>query len=124
MRLSSIAFVSLIAVFGGAQLAGCASSPGSRATGQVLDDGALTARVKTAIARDASLGTAKDVNVTTYRGVVQLSGFVAIGEERPARESFVILQAGARCHGLAGEKGKLPAAPRPTSMPRVRLNAA
>lgn len=76
MRLSSIAFVSLIAVFGGAQLAGCASSPGSRATGQVLDDGALTARVKTAIARDASLGTAKDVNVTTYRGVVQLSGFV------------------------------------------------
>jgi hyperosmotically inducible periplasmic protein len=76
MRISSIAFVSLIAAFGGAQLAGCASDSGSRATGQVLDDGALTARVKTAIARDASLGAAKDVNVTTYRGVVQLSGFV------------------------------------------------
>ena len=80
MRISSIAFVSLIAVFGGTQLASCASDSGSRATGQVLDDGALTARVKTAIARDASLGAAKDVNVTTYRGVVQLSGFVESAE--------------------------------------------
>jgi osmotically-inducible protein OsmY len=42
----------------------------------VVDDGALTARVKTAIARDIGVTPAMNVNVTTYRGTVQLSGFV------------------------------------------------
>jgi hyperosmotically inducible periplasmic protein len=48
----------------------------SRSVGTVVDDSALTARVKTAIATDVGAGTAADVNVTTYRGQVQLSGFV------------------------------------------------
>ena len=67
-----------VAVFAalGLALAGCSSSPESRGTGQVVDDAGLTARVKTAIGREAGLGTATNVNVTTYRGVVQLSGFV------------------------------------------------
>lgn len=76
MQVSSIVFVSVLSIFGAAQLAGCAADGGQRATGQVLDDGVVTGKVKTAIARDASLGAAKDINVTTYRGVVQLSGFV------------------------------------------------
>jgi osmotically-inducible protein OsmY len=76
MRISSIVFVSALAVFGGMQLAGCAADRGQRATGQVLDDSVVTAKVKAEIARDESLGAAKDINVTTYRGVVQLSGFV------------------------------------------------
>ena len=67
-----------VAVFAslGLALAACSSSPESRGTGQVVDDAGLTARVKTAIGREAGLGTATNVNVTTYRGVVQLSGFV------------------------------------------------
>ena len=32
--------------------------------------------MKTAIAKDAGLGSASAINVNTYRGVVQLSGFV------------------------------------------------
>ena len=32
--------------------------------------------MKTALAKDAGLGTAADVNVNSYRGVVQLNGFV------------------------------------------------
>ena len=76
MRVPSIVSVSLPAAFGSAQLGGCASNSGQRATGQVFDDSVVTTKVKTAIARDASLGAAKDINVTTYRGVVQLSGFV------------------------------------------------
>ena len=67
--------VAVVAALGLA-LAGCSSSPESRGTGQVVDDAGLTARVKTAIGREAGLGTATNVNVTTYRGVVQLSGFV------------------------------------------------
>jgi osmotically-inducible protein OsmY len=60
--------------------AGCATDKGqgdqSRSAGQFTDDAALTARVKTAIATDVGAGTAANVNVTTYRGEVQLSGFV------------------------------------------------
>lgn len=48
----------------------------SRSAGTVVDDAGLTARVKTAIATDVGAGTAANVNVTTYRGTVQLSGFV------------------------------------------------
>jgi len=48
----------------------------NRSVGTVVDDSALTARVKTALATDIGAGTAAKVNVTTYRGEVQLSGFV------------------------------------------------
>lgn len=74
MRSIHIVAASVLFALGG--LSACASSPNERSTGQVVDDSSLTARVKTALARDTSLGTAMDVHVTTYRGVVQLSGFV------------------------------------------------
>ena len=54
----------------------------SRTAGTVIDDAGLTARVKTAIASDAGAGTAAAVNVTTYRGEVQLSGFVDSQEKK------------------------------------------
>lgn len=40
-----------------------------------MDDTAITAKVKTAIFNDASLKSA-EINVETFKGVVQLSGFV------------------------------------------------
>ena len=43
---------------------------------EFADNSALTARVKTAIATDSGLGNAANINVNTYRGVVQLGGFV------------------------------------------------
>ena len=58
---------------------GCAhrsNNDQSRSAGAVVDDARLTAKVKTAIARDVGAGTAANVNVNTYRGAVQLSGFV------------------------------------------------
>jgi len=61
-------------------LAGCASqsneSAQNRSVGEFGSDAALTAKVKTAIATDTGLGNAVDINVNTYRGVVQLNGFV------------------------------------------------
>ncbi len=58
--------------------AGCASSgsPANRGTAEVSDDAALTAKVKTAIATDVGARAASSINVETYRGVVELSGFV------------------------------------------------
>lgn len=54
---------------------GCTSTPTQESTGQYLDDTAITTRVKTAIFNDASLKSA-EINVETFKGVVQLSGFV------------------------------------------------
>lgn len=62
-----------------AGLGACASTQDSgarRGAGEVTEDAALTAKVKTAIATDAGAKTASAVNVETYRGVVQLTGFV------------------------------------------------
>lgn len=54
---------------------GCAATTTQESTGQYLDDTAITAKVKTAIFNDASLKSA-EINVETFKGVVQLSGFV------------------------------------------------
>jgi hyperosmotically inducible periplasmic protein len=61
-----------------AGLGACASpeSENQRSAGEFTDDAAVTAKVKTAIATDAGARTAAAVNVETYRGVVQLTGFV------------------------------------------------
>jgi hyperosmotically inducible protein len=51
-------------------------SAGAKETpGQYVDDATVTAKVKTAIASDVGVKAASNVNVETYRGVVQLSGF-------------------------------------------------
>ena len=59
-------------------LSACATSDDSsrRSAGEFSGDAALNAKVKAAIASDAGLGSASAINVNTYRGVVQLSGFV------------------------------------------------
>jgi osmotically-inducible protein OsmY len=84
MKSMKALVLALAAVFGAAGLAGCASEPHSRSTGTVVDDAALTAKVKLALARDKDV-PAHNVNVTTYRGVVQLSGFVQ--DENTARKA-------------------------------------
>ena len=72
----------------GVALSGCAhkgndasSAGGSRSAGEFTSDAALTAKVKTALTTSAGLGTAIDVNVQTFRGVVQLNGFVPTQEQ-------------------------------------------
>lgn len=56
-------------------LVACTSSPHHESTGEYIDDSVITARVKSAILADESLKVA-EINVETYKGVVQLSGFV------------------------------------------------
>ena len=53
---------------------GCAGGPKQESTGEYVDDSALTAKVKTALIQDPDVKAAS-VNVETYTGVVQLSGF-------------------------------------------------
>ena len=55
--------------------AGCASTSTQESTGEYLDDTTITTKVKTAIFNEPSLKVAQ-INVKTYKSVVQLSGFV------------------------------------------------
>ena len=59
-----------------ATAAGCASTRTQESTGQYVDDSVITTRVKTAIFNDPSLKSA-EINVETFKGRVQLSGFVS-----------------------------------------------
>ena len=54
---------------------GCSSSNKHETAGQYVDDSVITTRVKTAIIKDPDL-KAMQINVKTYQGIVQLSGFV------------------------------------------------
>ena len=54
---------------------GCASTSRSEGTGEYVDDTVITAKVKTAILGESTLKSS-EINVETFKGVVQLSGFV------------------------------------------------
>ena len=66
----------LVAAFALAAVAGCASTQKHESTGQYVDDTAITTKVKAAIFNEPTLKSA-EVNVETFKGVVQLSGFVS-----------------------------------------------
>ena len=58
-----------------ASMLGCASTAKHEGTGEYIDDTIITAKVKAAILDEPSLKSA-EINVETFKGVVQLSGFV------------------------------------------------
>lgn len=73
-------FITMIAtpLMGGIGLlsiSGCASTSTQSGTGEYIDDSVITAKVKAAILNDETLKVA-EINVETFKGVVQLSGFV------------------------------------------------
>ena len=58
---------------------GCASSRTQESTGEYIDDSVLTSKVKAEIFGDPMLKVFQ-INVESYKGVVQLSGFVDSGQ--------------------------------------------
>ena len=56
-------------------LLGCESTDKTQSTGQILDDSVITTRVKAAIFEEPALKTMQ-INIKTFKGVVQISGFV------------------------------------------------
>ena len=55
---------------------GCAGSATQESTGEYVTDSWITTKVKTSLVEDP-LVKATEVNVETFKGVVQLSGFVS-----------------------------------------------
>jgi osmotically-inducible protein OsmY len=69
---------SISAVFLAVALAttlGCASTATKEGTGEYVDDSVITTKVKAALLDEPSLKS-MEINVETFKGVVQLSGFV------------------------------------------------
>jgi osmotically-inducible protein OsmY len=73
-RILAAAFVALA-------LAACASTDKREGTGEYFDDSVLTTKVKAALLKDPAV-SGLAVNVETFKGVVQLSGFVKTSAER------------------------------------------
>jgi hyperosmotically inducible protein len=65
----------LIVVVAMLSLVACASTSKQESSGEYFDDSVITTKVKAAILNESSLNVL-EINVETYKGVVQLSGFV------------------------------------------------
>jgi osmotically-inducible protein OsmY len=72
----SAAFLAIALV----SVVGCASTSQSQGTGEYIDDAVITTRVKAALF-DEPVIKAHEINVETFKGVVQLSGFVSSQNE-------------------------------------------
>ena len=70
-RLASVLSITALAF-----TMGCAGTAKTESTGEYFDDTAITGKVKTAIFEQPTLKSA-EINVETFKGVVQLSGFVS-----------------------------------------------
>jgi osmotically-inducible protein OsmY len=88
--LKSLLAVLLIAVF-----TGCASTNKQESTGQYLDDSVITSKVKALVFNEPSLKVLQ-INVETFKGEVQLTGFVDSTES--------VRKAGEIARGVAGVK--------------------
>ena len=66
----------LIGILFVAMALGCASTAKQEGTGEYVDDTVITGKVKAAIFEEPTLKSA-EINVETFKGVVQLSGFVS-----------------------------------------------
>ena len=58
----------------------CASTPHQESAGQYIDNSAITTEVKSALLTDPNVKSFP-ITVNTYKGVVQLSGFVETAAE-------------------------------------------
>jgi osmotically-inducible protein OsmY len=76
---SSVTRIAAAALFA-AVLAGCSSTPTSSGTGEWIDDSWITTKVKSQMLTDTKV-SGTSINVETFRGVVQLSGFAATQAE-------------------------------------------
>ena len=75
MRLSNRLMTSVFAILL-AFLLGCAGTSTKESTGEYMSDTWITSKVKAAFLNEPSLKSA-EINVETFKGTVQLTGFVS-----------------------------------------------
>jgi len=80
-------FISILIAVATLSLAACAPTAHRQGTGEYIDDAVITSKVKAAFAADPTV-KATEVKVDTFKGTVQLSGFV---ESRESAQKAVQL---------------------------------
>ena len=80
---------------------GCASTRTHEGTGEYVDDSVITTKVKSAIFTDPALKVFQ-INVETFKGEVQLSGFV--DSHQMAKKAGEVARS---VHGVVGVKNNL-----------------
>lgn len=75
IKFSTACFLALSLLSAG----GCASTSKQASTGEYVDDSVITTKVKALLFDEPNLRSGQ-INVETFKGVVQLSGFVATRE--------------------------------------------
>ncbi len=84
MKNHLVRFVSILVIASGLGVfSGCAGTPTKESTGEDIDDTAITAKVKSALIHDSRVSSS-DISVTTFKGIVQLSGFVDNSDQKSA----------------------------------------
>ena len=78
--VSTLAAIALVAAF-----AGCTSTPTQESAGEYFDNSLITAKVKSALIGAENLSSA-NISVASFKGKVQLSGFVASETDRQRAE--------------------------------------
>jgi hyperosmotically inducible protein len=86
MRSIKMSLITLGAVFALAGTA-CAADSAARSPGVVIDDAAITASIKTKLTVEKDT-KARQINVETQKGIVQLNGFVDSKEARSEAEKI------------------------------------
>ncbi|WP_198119113.1 BON domain-containing protein [Massilia rhizosphaerae] len=92
IRFQSAIAQSILATSLLVSLAACAPTPTREGTGEYVDDSLITSKVKAAFAADPTV-KATQVNVETFKGTVQLSGFV---DSRESAEKAVEIARGVK----------------------------
>ena len=81
----AVVFLTLVFV----SVLGCAGGPKQESTGEYVTDSWITTKVKASLLEDPQV-KATEVNVETFKGVVQLSGFVS--SDTAKRRAVVVTQ--------------------------------
>jgi osmotically-inducible protein OsmY len=101
----------LTSLFALSAFTGCAGGPVAKSTGEFIDDATITAKVKASMIADPVV-KALDVGVDTYKGTVQLNGFVDTAEQKSRAE-----QIARGVDGVAQVQNRLTVKPRTAPAP-------
>ena len=82
-------------------LGGCAGNAKQESVGEFVDDSVITAKVKSAFVENKEV-SARNISVETFKGVVQLSGYVS-----DAHESWKAAQLARNVRGVKAVRNDL-----------------
>ena len=85
MKTTRLILAAVLAGFLAAPLAGCAGDTKSESTGEYVDDSVISNKVRANLIGDSELNVFQ-IDVTTFKGEVQLSGFVNSADAKARAE--------------------------------------